>query len=84
MGIVLTLLIGLLAGAFAKYLMPGEEDLGWIKTLGLGLVGAFVGRGVGSILGINVTGGFDFSSILFSTIGSLIVLYVYNRFIKKA
>ena len=43
MGLLWTLLIGLIAGALAKLIMPGKDPGGWLVTMGLGVAGSFVG-----------------------------------------
>ncbi|HAS6806046.1 TPA: GlsB/YeaQ/YmgE family stress response membrane protein, partial [Vibrio parahaemolyticus] len=43
MGIISWIILGLIAGALAKWLMPGKDGGGWIATMLLGIAGAFVG-----------------------------------------
>jgi uncharacterized membrane protein YeaQ/YmgE (transglycosylase-associated protein family) len=43
MGIIITLIIGLIVGAVAKFLVPGKDPGGWIVTILLGIAGSFVG-----------------------------------------
>lgn len=73
MDIIGWLIIGLVAGALARLLVPGREDFGIVGTLVLGLIGAFVGGGLARIL-------FDDTSvgIVGSTIGAIIVLAAYK------
>ena len=51
MGIFSWIILGLIAGALAKWLMPGEQGGGWILTMVLGIVGAFVGGWIGTLIG---------------------------------
>ncbi|MCV5264084.1 GlsB/YeaQ/YmgE family stress response membrane protein, partial [Escherichia coli] len=51
MGIISWIILGLIAGALAKWLMPGKDGGGWIATMLLGIAGAFVGGFLGGILG---------------------------------
>lgn len=57
MGIVAWVVFGLIAGALAKFIMPGKQDGGIILTIVLGIVGAVVGGFVGTLLGFgNIAG----------------------------
>tara|TARA_R110001592_G_scaffold363393_1_gene687340 strand:- start:202058 stop:202309 length:252 start_codon:yes stop_codon:yes gene_type:complete len=83
MGILSWIVLGLVAGALAKWLMPGPDGGGWFMTMLLGVAGAFVGGFLGSFLGVGVTGGgLNIASILTATAGAFVLLFVYNR-IKK-
>ncbi|OUM43851.1 GlsB/YeaQ/YmgE family stress response membrane protein [Arthrobacter sedimenti] len=73
------LILGLIAGALAKLILPGKQGGGIIITLILGVVGAFLGGFIGgSILGVNLGSTFSLPSILFAVLGSLIVLVIYG------
>lgn len=82
MGILSWLLLGLVAGALAKWLMPGNAGGGWISTIVLGIAGAFFGGFVGSLLGLGSTSGFSLGSILTATVGAFLLLFIYNKLIK--
>ncbi|GAA1336557.1 GlsB/YeaQ/YmgE family stress response membrane protein [Arthrobacter roseus] len=75
------LLLGLVAGAIAKLILPGKQGGGWIATLILGVIGALLGGFIGGMFGSG-TEGFNFMSILWAVIGALIVLVVWG-FISK-
>ena len=81
MGILSWIILGLVAGALAKYLMDSDEQ-GWVFTMVLGIVGAFVGGYVGSYLGIGSVSGFSLRSIGVATGGAVLVLFV-SRLIKR-
>ena len=49
-GIISMLIIGLIAGAIARLLVPGKENFGWIGTIVLGVVGGYVGGTLGSLV----------------------------------
>lgn len=77
MTIIWWLIIGLIAGAVARLLVPGRDPMGWLGTLVLGLVGSLVGGFLGSL----ISGGeMDVSSagIIGSIIGAVIALLVYR------
>lgn len=82
MGILLWLLMGLLAGALARFVMPGTQSMGWIMTIIVGIVGAFIGGFVASQIGIGGMSGFNIPSLLTATGGALILLFVVGL-IKK-
>lgn len=79
MGFLGFLLLGLIAGAIAKLILPGKQGGGWIVTLILGVVGALLGGWIGSaIFGVGVDEFFSLSSWLLAIGGSVIVLLVYG------
>jgi uncharacterized membrane protein YeaQ/YmgE (transglycosylase-associated protein family) len=79
MGILGFLLLGLIAGAIAKLILPGRNGGGWLVTLLLGVVGAMVGGFLGGLLfGEGVDEFFSLSSWALAIGGSLIVLVIYG------
>jgi uncharacterized membrane protein YeaQ/YmgE (transglycosylase-associated protein family) len=78
MGIIGWILIGLIAGAIARWLMPGPDPMGWLGTIVLGIIGSLVG---GTLLNLLTGGGLELSAagILGSILGALIVLWVWRR-----
>ena len=50
MGIVTMIVVGLIAGLLARAIMPGNDAMGWISTILLGIVGSFVGGFLASVL----------------------------------
>ncbi|MEY2848283.1 MAG: hypothetical protein RI885_948 [Actinomycetota bacterium] len=79
MGIIGWIILGLLAGAIAKAILPGRQGGGWIITLVLGVVGALLGGFIGSaIFGVDLGGFFDISTWLLAIGGAIIVLLVYG------
>jgi uncharacterized membrane protein YeaQ/YmgE (transglycosylase-associated protein family) len=78
MGIIGWIIIGLIAGAIARWLMPGPDPMGWLGTIVLGIVGSLVG---GTLLNLLTGGGLELSAagILGSILGALIVLAVWRR-----
>jgi len=84
MGIITWIIFGLIAGAIAKLIMPGNQGMGWLMTIILGIVGAFVGGWVGSLIGWGTVNDFDFKSMLLAVVGALLVLWIYGMVTKKA
>ena len=78
MGIIGWIIIGLIAGAIARWIMPGPDPMGWLGTIVLGIVGSLVG---GTLLNLLFGGGLELSAagILGSILGALIVLYIWRR-----
>ena len=70
------ILLGLIAGALAKFLMPGRDPAGCIFTIALGIVGALLGGWIGTKLGFGrvTVGELDFRNIAIATLGALILL----------
>ena len=82
MGILAWIVFGLIAGALAKFIMPGDDPGGIIVTMLLGIVGAVVGGFLGSLLlGVGVSG-FNLPSLLVAIVGALLVLFIYRK-VKK-
>jgi len=82
MGILSWIILGLIVGIIAKFVMPGKDPGGIFITIILGIAGAFVGGFVGSSLGLGSVTGFDIRSLLIAVGGSIVLLIIY-RVIKK-
>ena len=76
MGILSWIILGLVAGAIAKLIMPGDDKGGCIMTMILGIGGAIVGGWLGSLLGFGTVTSFDFRSLGVAIVGSLVLLAV--------
>ena len=78
MGIIGWIVIGLIAGVIARWLMPGPDPMGWLGTIVLGIVGSLVG---GTLLNLLFGGGLELaaSGILGSILGALVALWVWRR-----
>ncbi|KQO81605.1 MULTISPECIES: GlsB/YeaQ/YmgE family stress response membrane protein [unclassified Frigoribacterium] len=73
------LLLGLIAGAIAKLILPGRQGGGWIATLVLGVIGALLGGWIGGALfGVDFNGFFSIESWLIAIVGAVVVLFVYG------
>jgi uncharacterized membrane protein YeaQ/YmgE (transglycosylase-associated protein family) len=82
MGMISWIVMGLVAGALAKWIMPGNDPGGIIVTILIGIAGAIVGGFIGMLLGLGSVSGFDLVSLALATGGALILLYGY-RLLKK-
>jgi uncharacterized membrane protein YeaQ/YmgE (transglycosylase-associated protein family) len=81
MGIVAMIVVGLIAGLLARAIMPGNDSMGWIATIVLGIVGSFVGGLLASVLlhdNTANTSDFHPTGIVGSVIGALIVLGIWH------
>lgn len=77
MGILYTIVIGLIVGALARFLLPGEQKMGWILTCLLGIAGSFVAGFVGQALGLYVVG--QPAGFIASVIGAIALLFVWGK-----
>lgn len=79
MGFFAYLILGLIAGAIAKLILPGKQGGGWIATLVLGVIGALLGGWLGGmIFGADMNEFFSIESWLCAIGGALIVLVVWG------
>jgi uncharacterized membrane protein YeaQ/YmgE (transglycosylase-associated protein family) len=79
MGFLAFLILGLIAGAIAKAILPGTQGGGWVITLVLGVVGAILGGWIGSLIfGGGLGDFFDLRTWLLSILGAVIVLLIYG------
>lgn len=83
MGFISWIILGLLAGALAKLIMPGDQKGGCVLTTILGIVGAIVGGWIGTLLGFGKVDQFDIGSLGIAIIGSLAVLGILALVTKK-
>ena len=72
------LIIGLIAGALARLIMPGRDPMGILATMLLGIVGSILGGVVGMALWRNNTDGFEPAGILLSILGAILVLWIWR------
>ena len=78
------ILLGLLAGTLAKFLVPGRDPSGCVVTIVLGIVGAFIGGFIGTRLGWGTitAGTLNFRSIALSTLGAIVLLLI-GRLVRR-
>ncbi|GHF09530.1 GlsB/YeaQ/YmgE family stress response membrane protein [Pseudolysinimonas yzui] len=79
MGILGWIVLGLIAGAIAKAILPGRMGGGWVVTLILGVVGALLGGFLGSaIFGVGLETFWSIQTWLVAIAGSIVVLLIYG------
>jgi uncharacterized membrane protein YeaQ/YmgE (transglycosylase-associated protein family) len=82
MGVFSWIILGLIAGALAKWVMPGKDPGGFIVTTLLGIAGAFVGGYLGTLAGYGEVNDFSIRSIATAMVGALVLLFLYRQ-LKK-
>jgi uncharacterized membrane protein YeaQ/YmgE (transglycosylase-associated protein family) len=79
MGFFAFLLLGLIAGAIAKLILPGDQGGGWFATLLLGVIGAMLGGWLGGLLfGADLQDFWSIQSWLLAIGGSIVVLLIWG------
>ena len=80
MSFIWMLIIGLIVGAIAKFLMPGNDPGGFIVTILIGIVGALVAGWLGQALGWYAQG--EPAGFIASVVGAILLLIVYRLVTK--
>ena len=80
MGILSWIVLGLVVGVLAKFLMPGKDPGGFVVTTLLGIGGAVLGGWIATLFGMGDVTGFDLRSLLIAVGGSLLLLFTYRSF----
>ena len=81
MGIIGTIFIGLIVGLLARFLKPGDDSMGWIMTILLGIAGSLVATYGGQALGIYQAG--QGAGFIGALIGAIVLLVIYGLLKKK-
>ena len=81
MGIISMIIVGFIVGLLARAVMPGDQKLGIILTILLGIVGAIVAGYLGGALGLYEPG--EGAGWIGSIIGAIIVLFVYGLIVRR-
>ena len=77
MGIIGTLIVGLIVGALARFVMPGEQKMGWILTILLGIGGSMAAGFIGQALGWYQAG--QGAGWIASVLGAVLLLFVVQK-----
>ena len=80
MGIIGTIVVGLIVGAIARFVLPGEQKMGWIMTCLLGIAGSVAAGVVGQSLGWYQAG--QGAGWLASIVGAVVLLFVVQKLRK--
>jgi uncharacterized membrane protein YeaQ/YmgE (transglycosylase-associated protein family) len=82
--IVAWIVVGLIAGILAKWVMPGPDPGGIVVTALIGIIGAFIGGWVLTLLGFaGSAGSISLGSILTATLGAIILLAIYRLLTRR-
>jgi len=79
MGILSWILLGLVVGVLAKWILPGDDPGGFVITVLIGIAGALVGGFIASRLGLGSVTGFNLGSLAIAIGGSLLLLVLYRK-----
>jgi uncharacterized membrane protein YeaQ/YmgE (transglycosylase-associated protein family) len=74
-------IIGLIAGALAKLVMPGKDPGGIVITMLLGIAGALLGGFIGRVLGFYQAG--ESAGFIMSVLGAVVILFLYRMIVKN-
>lgn len=79
------LIVGFVAGLLARMLVPGRQPMGWLMTVGLGLLGSVVGGFISSLVfGTDPRDpGFHAAGLIMSTIGAVVMLGLYVAYSQR-
>lgn len=78
-GLLGWLVMGLIVGMLAKWIMPGKDGGGLVGTIIVGIVGAMIGGWLGTFLGIGRVDGFNLGSIAIATGGGIVLLWLLRK-----
>lgn len=78
--IIWWIIIGLIVGALARFLVPGRDPMGWIGTILLGIAGSFLGGFIGSLIWPPASGSYlQPGGIVLSLVGAILLLLVWRK-----
>lgn len=77
------IIFGAIIGILARFLMPGRQNMGFMMTTLLGIVGSIIGGLITWAFRGAPQGGFDPAGIIMSILGAILVLWIYGSFAKK-
>ena len=76
-GLIGTIVVGLIVGVIARFIMPGEQKMGWIMTILLGVGGSLGAGFIGQALGMYAVG--QPAGWIASVVGALVLLFVVQK-----
>jgi uncharacterized membrane protein YeaQ/YmgE (transglycosylase-associated protein family) len=79
MGILAWIILGLIVGVLAKWIMPGNDPGGVFITILIGIAGALIGGFIASAMDLGDVSGINLGSIVIATLGALVLLFGYRR-----
>jgi uncharacterized membrane protein YeaQ/YmgE (transglycosylase-associated protein family) len=82
MGLIWMCLIGLVAGALAKWIMPGKDPGGWFITMLVGIAGAVIAGFLGRVVGWYRPG--EGAGLIASVLGAMLILWIYRKSQERA
>ena len=82
MSLIGTLIVGLVVGLIARAIKPGDDEMGWVMTMLLGIVGSFLASYAGYAMGLYPEG--SSAGWIASIIGAVVVLFIYNLVRSKS
>ena len=77
MGFIGTIIVGLIVGAIARFVLPGDQKMGWILTGLLGIAGSLIAGFVGQAMGWYQAG--QGAGWIASVIGAVVLLFVVSK-----
>ena len=82
MGLITTIVVGLIVGAIARFIMPGDQRMGWIMTCLLGIGGSLLAGYAGQLMGLYAVG--QPAGWIGSVVGALVLLFVVGKLRSRA
>ncbi len=84
MGIISWIILGLIAGAIARLILPGDQGGGWITALITGILGAILGGWIASLMGIGAMDEFfSLGTWIFAILGGVIVAFIWQAITRR-
>ncbi|MBA4019425.1 MAG: GlsB/YeaQ/YmgE family stress response membrane protein [Pirellula sp.] len=84
MGILAWIVFGLIAGATAKFVLPGRDPGGIVVTILIGIAGAVIGGLIGTGVGFGPITGFNAASMMIAVFGAILLLFVFRLLVDRS
>ena len=82
MGLIWTVIVGLIVGILARWLYPGPVPMAWWLTALIGIGGSIVGGFISSLIWKSPDGNFHAAGWIMSILGAMVLLYGYTHLVK--